>query len=125
MWGRKNFYFGDNISVGVKDLDGAIAWYEEKLGLKLTPLKSEDFDAFLAFGKKDETGLALCLIPPGQTTVNVEGHPIVFTKTIEAASEEFVSKGINVEPIQTDYGGNKFFRFRDLDQNVIEVCHEP
>ena len=125
MWGRKNFYFGDNISVGVKDLDGAIAWYEENLGLKLIPLKSEDFDAFLAFGKKDQIGLALCLIPPGQTTVNVERHPILFTKTIEAAYEEFSSKGINVEPIQSDSGGNQFFRFRDLDQNVIEVCREP
>ncbi|HEX3120295.1 MAG TPA: VOC family protein [Candidatus Acidoferrum sp.] len=125
MWGRKNFYFGDNISVGVRDLDGAIAWYEEKLGLKLTPLKSEDFDAFLAFGKKDEIGLALCLIPPGQTTANVEGHPILFSKTIEAAYEDFSSKGINVEPIQSDSGGNQFFRFRDLEQNVIEVCREP
>jgi catechol 2,3-dioxygenase-like lactoylglutathione lyase family enzyme len=125
MWGRKNFYFGDNISVGVRYLDGAVAWYEEKLGLKLIPLKSEDFDAFLAFGTKDKIGLALCLIPQGQTTVNVEGHPILFTKTIEAAYEEFSSKGINVEPIQSDSGGNRFFRFRDLDQNVIEVCREP
>lgn len=124
MWGRKNFYFGDNISVGVKDLDGAIAWYEEKFGLKRTPQKSEDFDAFLAIGKKDETGLALCLIPPGQSAVNVEGHPILFTKTIEAAYEEFSSKGVYVEPIQSDSGGNKLFRFRDLDQNVIEVCRE-
>ena len=125
MWGKRNFYFGDNISVGVKDLDRAIAWYEEKLGLKRTPVKSEDFDAFLVFWKKDEIGLALCLIPPGQTTVNVAGHPILFTKTIEAAYEEFSSKGVNVERIQSDSGGNRFFRFRDLEDNVIEVCHEP
>ncbi len=80
MWGRKDFYFGDNISVGVKDLDRAVAWYEEKLGLRLTPLKSEDFGAFLALAKDDETGVALVTIPPGETKANVEGHPILFTK---------------------------------------------
>ncbi len=125
MWGRNNFYFGDNISVGVKDLDQAIVWYQDKLGLKLTPLKSEDFDAFLSFAKKDEIGLALVVIPPGETKANVEGHPILFTKRVESAYEDFSSKGINVEPIQSDSGGNRFFRFRDLEGNVIEVCREP
>ena len=125
MWGRRHFYFGDNISVGVRDLDRAIAWYEEKLSLKRTWVKSENFDAFLAFDKQDETGLALVVIPSGQTTANVEAHPILFTKTIEAAHEKFSSKGINVEPIQSDSGGNRFFRFRDLDQNVLEVCRVP
>jgi catechol 2,3-dioxygenase-like lactoylglutathione lyase family enzyme len=90
MWGGKNFYFGDNISVGVKNLDLAVAWYQDKLGLRLTPVKS-----------------------------------ILFTKKIEAAYEEFSSKGISVEPIQSDSGGNRFFRFRDLEGNAIEVCREP
>jgi catechol 2,3-dioxygenase-like lactoylglutathione lyase family enzyme len=125
MWGRKNFYFGDNISVGVKDLDRAVAWYKDKLGLHLTPLKSEDFGAFMSFAKNGEIGLALVLIPPSETKANVEGHPILFTKRIEAAHEEFSSKGINTEPIQSDSGGNRFFRFRDLEGNAIEVCHEP
>ncbi len=125
MWGRKDFYFGDNISVGVKDLDRAVAWYEEKLGLQLTPLKSEDFGAFLALAKDDETGVALVTIPPGETKANVEGHPILFTKKIAAAYEAFVAKGINVQPIQSDSGGNRFFRFRDLEGNEIEVCVEP
>jgi hypothetical protein len=57
MWGRKNFYFGDNISVGVKDLDRAVDWYHVKLGLRLTPFKSKNFDAFLSFGKKAKSGL--------------------------------------------------------------------
>ena len=86
MWGAKNFHFGDNISLGVRDLEQAIAWYQEKLGLRLTPLKSEDFEAFLSFSKDDDTGLALVVIPPGETKANVEGHPILFTKTIEAAT---------------------------------------
>jgi catechol 2,3-dioxygenase-like lactoylglutathione lyase family enzyme len=122
MWA---FYFGDSISVGVRDLQRAVAWYQEKLGLRLTPFKSEDFAALLSFDKEDETGIALVMIPPGETRANVEEHPIVFAKKIEKAHEEFVSKGISVGPIQSDSGGNRFFRFQDVDGNSIEVCVEP
>jgi catechol 2,3-dioxygenase-like lactoylglutathione lyase family enzyme len=125
MWSRNNFYFGDNISVGVRDLSRAVAWYQEKLGLRLTPLKSEDFDAFLSFSKNDETGIALVSIPAGQAAANVEGHPIVFTKRIEACRQEIASRGVTVGPIQQDSGGNSFFQFHDCDDNKIEVCIEP
>ena len=125
MWGKKHFYFGDSISVGVRNLDHAVSWYQEKLGLRLTPLKSEDFDAFLAFANDDQTGLALVVIPPAETTANVRGHPILFTKKIEAAHSDFSSRGISVGPIQSDSGRNRFFCFRDLEDNEIEVCIEP
>ena len=125
MWGRKNFYFGDNITVGVRDLDQAVGWYHDKLGLRLTPLKSEDFDAFLSFGEKDEIGLALVVIPLKETKANIAGLPILFTKRIEAAYQDLSSRGVSVEPMQSDSGGNRFFRFRDLEGNAIEVCREP
>jgi len=125
MWGRKSFYFGDNVSVGVRDLGRAVAWYQEKLGLRLTPLTSEDFDAFLGLSKDDDEGLALVAIPAGQTTVNVEGHPILFTKRIKACREDLTSRGIQVGPLQHDSGGNAFFQFQDVEGNLIEVCVEP
>jgi len=125
MWGGKKFYFGDSISVGVRDLDKAISWYQEKLGLRLTPLKSEDFSAFLAFAKDDEIGVALVAIPAGETEANVESHPILFTKKIETCREEFISRGIQVRPLQRDSGGNSFFQFSDVEGTLIEVCVEP
>ena len=125
MWGRNKFYFGDNISVGVRDVGRAVAWYQEKLGLCLTPLKSEDFDAFLALSKDDETGLAMVTIPAGQTEANVESHPILFSQKLEACREEFASRGIHVGPLQHDSGGNSYFQFQDVDGNIIEVCVEP
>jgi catechol 2,3-dioxygenase-like lactoylglutathione lyase family enzyme len=125
MWGGKKFYFGDNISVGVRDLNRAVAWYQEKLGLCLTPLKSEDISAFLSFARDDDIGLALVTIPPGESKPNVEEHPMLFTKKIEDAHKEFVSRGINVGTIEVDSGGNSFFRFRDSEGNEIEVCREP
>jgi catechol 2,3-dioxygenase-like lactoylglutathione lyase family enzyme len=125
MWGGKKFYFGDSISVGVRDLDKAIAWYQEKLGLRLTPLKSEDFSALLAFAKDDDIGVALVAIPAGETDANIEERPILFTKKIEACREEFISRGIQVRPLQRDSGGNSFFQFSDVEGNLIEVCVEP
>ena len=125
MWGRKASYFADNVSVGVEDLDRAVVWYQEKLGLRLTPLTSEDFDAFLGLAKEDEIGLALVVIPAGQTTVNVEPHPILFSKKLEACREEFASRGVQVGPLQRDSGGNSFFQFQDIDGNIIAVCIEP
>ena len=109
----------------MRDLDRAIAWYQEKLGLSLTPVTSEDFEAFLGFSKDDQTGLALVVIPPGQTTANIEGHPILFTKRLEPCREEFASRGIQVGPVQKDSGGNSFFQFQDVDGNLIEICIEP
>ena len=125
MRGAGSFYFGDSIAVGVRDLNRAIAWYQEKLGLKLTPIKCEEFDALPAFDKKEEIGVARVLIPPGERKANVEGHAIPFTKKIEKAQEKFEARGISVEPIQSDSGGNGFFRFQDLDGNTIELCVEP
>jgi predicted enzyme related to lactoylglutathione lyase len=49
---------------------------------------------------------------------------MLFTKKIEAAYEELASRGISVGPIETDSGGNRFFRFPDSEGNEIEVCRE-
>ena len=125
MWGRKNFYFGDNISVGARDISKAISWYQEKLRLQLSPLKFEDCDALLVFSKEDEIGLALVAIPAGQTEVNVQSHPLLFSKRLEACREDFASRGVQVGPLQRDSGGNSFFQFQDVEGNVIEVCIEP
>jgi hypothetical protein len=92
MWGTRTFYFGDRIAVGVRDLQPAIARYQEKLKFRLTPFKS--------FDKEDEAGVALVLIPQGATKANVEQHSILFTKKIEKAHEDFASKGISMGPTQ-------------------------
>jgi hypothetical protein len=97
----------------------------KNLGCAQRRLPPKIFDAFLEFSKDDEIGLALVVIPAGQTTVNVERHPILFSKKLEACREEFASRGIQVAPLQRDSGGNSFFKFRDAEDNIIEVCNEP
>ena len=70
-------------------------------------------------------GLALALIPPGETKANVETHPILFARKIDGAHQEFSIRGIEVGPFQRDSGDNQFFAFYDLDGKKIEVCVEP
>jgi catechol 2,3-dioxygenase-like lactoylglutathione lyase family enzyme len=125
MSGSHKFYFGDNISIGVRDLQRAIDWYQEKLDLRLTPLKSEEFDAFLAPSANDKVGLALVRIAVGESEADVEKHPILFTKKIEECRAQFLARGVQAGPIQQDSGGNSFFLFHDAEANTIEVCVEP
>jgi catechol 2,3-dioxygenase-like lactoylglutathione lyase family enzyme len=87
MWGTRTFYFGDRIAVGVRDLQRAIAWYQEKLKLRLTPFKSEDYEALLCFDKEDSI--------PSYSRKRPRRH----TKS--------PPQGMSVGPIQTDSGGNQ------------------
>src|SRR5260370_27545237 len=114
MWGRRKFYFGDNVSGGVRNLDNAVAWYQEKLGLRLSPLKSEDCDALLVFSKDDEIGLALVVIPVDQTEVNVQSHPILFTKRLEACRESSPPEGYKWDRFSVIPGETPFFNFKTL-----------
>jgi catechol 2,3-dioxygenase-like lactoylglutathione lyase family enzyme len=126
MWGGKHFYFGDNITVGVRDLDLAIRWYQEKLGLHRSDgYAGDDVDALLLLSKNDDIGLGLLVLGPDFSPNDLQGHPILYSSKIEAAHEDFVGSEVNVGPIQKDSGGNRFFRFQDLDGNTIEVCVEP
>jgi catechol 2,3-dioxygenase-like lactoylglutathione lyase family enzyme len=126
MWGGKHFYFGDNITVGVRDLDSAIRWYQEKLGLRRSEVYAgDDVDALLVLSKNDDVGLGLVVFGPEVGPDNLERHPILYSNKIEAAREDFLSRGVSVGPIQKDSGGNRFFQFQDMEGNTIEVCVEP
>ena len=125
MWGRQHFYFGDNITVGVRDLAQSIGWYQEKLGLRRSNLSAPEVDALLVLSTDDDIGLGLVVFGPDVGPGNLERHAILFSKKLEAAHEDLASRGVSVGPIQADSGGNRFFQFQDLDCNTIEVCVEP
>ena len=52
-------------------------------------------------------------------------HVIFFAKNLEKAHQWLAERGVAVELPTTDSGGNRLFRFRDLEGNAIEVCVEP
>jgi hypothetical protein len=50
---------------------------------------------------------------------------MLYTSRIEKARDYLSSRGVNVDEIQQDRQGTRFFEMRDLESNVIEICEEP
>jgi len=52
-------------------------------------------------------------------------HVIFYAKNLEKAHQWLIHRGVAAQPVTADSGGNRFFRFEDLEGNAIEVCVEP
>jgi hypothetical protein len=71
----------------------------------------------------DETFVSLVELPPG---ASAEDRPVIFfAKNLQKAHQWLAARGVLVESITSDSGGNRLFRFHDLEGNPIEVCVEP
>jgi catechol 2,3-dioxygenase-like lactoylglutathione lyase family enzyme len=125
-WAKPPFSIPDNSSIDARNLTALRDWYKEKLGLRDVYDERED-DSGRPFADlhiaNSEASLSLIELPVGATTEN--GHVIFFAKNLEKAHRWLTKRGVLVEPITTDSGGNRLFRFRDLEGNAIEVCVEP
>lgn len=129
MWWGTPIYIVESFSVAVENLPAAQAWYEEKLGMGIGPADYADDSGApcvaLQFGKGGEF-ISLVEVDNavnGGASSDIE--PIFFSKNVAKAREWLLSRGITPGAIQQDSGGNSFFTFQDLDENVIEVCKEP
>jgi catechol 2,3-dioxygenase-like lactoylglutathione lyase family enzyme len=126
MWGKPPFYFSDNCAVDVRNLVAARDWYKEKLGLRDVKTERED-DSGRPFAdltiSNDDIFLSLVELAPGAS--GGKEHVIFFAEILEKAQKWLTERGVTVEPITADSGGNRFFRFQDLEGNKIEVCVEP
>ena len=126
MWGKPPFSIADNCAVDVRNLAAARDWYKEKLGFQEAHDRREDdsgrpfADLHIANGG---TFISLVELEPGAPAE--KRHVIFFTSKLEKAHAWLGGRGIIVEPITTDSGGNHLFRFQDLEGNLIEVCVEP
>jgi len=125
MWGKPPFSIPDNYAIDVCDLAAAGEWYKEKLGLHVAHNEREEDSGrpFLDLRMSDEAFLSLVELPPGASVEN--RHVVFFAKNLEKAKQWLAGRGVLAEPITTDSGGNRLFRFRDLEGNTIEVCIEP
>jgi catechol 2,3-dioxygenase-like lactoylglutathione lyase family enzyme len=126
MWGRPPFSISDNDAINVRNLAEALEWYKEKPGLRDAKTDRED-DSGRRFAdlhiSGDDTFLSLVELESGASTKN--GHVIFFAANLEKAHQWLAERGVSVEPTTTDSGGNRLFRFQDLEGNTIEVCVEP
>lgn len=123
-WTKKVFTFADAVAVNVHDVAAAQQWYAEKLGLRYSSTKIAEATMVLGYSA-DDAQLYLTKISSSQRPdIQPSRPPIIFAKNLAAAHEYVSSRGVAVGPLRSDSGGNKFFRFRDLEGNELEVCQE-
>lgn len=126
FWNKKIFSPTEGIAIGVINFEAARQWYKEKLGLSYSTSCAEAEEGSIVLGySDDDLQVYLCEITGTERPDVRPGHPpILFAKKLEAAHEYLSSRGVDVGPVQSDSGGNQFFRFRDLEDNEVEVCEE-
>jgi len=126
MWGNSPYSIPDNYAIDVHNLAAARDWYKEKLGLHEARSDRVE-DSGRPFTdlriSSNATFLSLVELPPGASAEN--RHVIFFAKKLEKTHQWLAGRGVLVEPITTDSGGNRLFRFQDLEGNTLEVCVEP
>jgi catechol 2,3-dioxygenase-like lactoylglutathione lyase family enzyme len=126
MWGANPFSIDDNYAMDVQDLTASHNWYKEKLGLKEAKLEREDDSGrpFVDLQISQDGGILTLVELTGGTAPKPE-HVIFTSNHLEKTRSWMEGRGVTVEPVTNDSGGNQFFCFRDLDGNRIEVCKEP
>jgi catechol 2,3-dioxygenase-like lactoylglutathione lyase family enzyme len=126
MGGKPPFSISDNCSVDVRNLAAARDWYKEKLELREANNDREE-DSGRPFVdlhvSGEDTFVSLVELEPGAATE--KQHVIFYATNLEKANQWLATRGVAVGPATTDSGGNRFFRFQDLEGNTIEVCIEP
>lgn len=129
MWGGPPFWIADSCAVDVRNVTAARGWYKEKLGLQEIHDRKEDdsgrpfADVCLPASRGMAGVCSLVKLEPG--AVPSKQHVVFYTKKLEKAQQWLSDRGVATEAITADSGGNRFFRFFDLDGNAIEVCVEP
>lgn len=124
FWTKKLFSSAGDVVVDVQNVAAAQRWYSEKLGIFHSSADTED--GGLALGYSADSVVVYLVEISGNARANeTPGRPpIVFAGKLAMAHEYLSTRGVDVGPIQTDSGGNQFFRFRDLEGNELEVCQE-
>lgn len=126
MWGKPPFSIADNCGVDVRNLAAVREWYKEKLGLQEAETDREE-DSGRPFAdlhiSNDDIFLSLVELEPGASAES--RHVIFFARNLEKAHQWLAGRGVAVEPTTADSGGNRLFRFKDLEGNTIEVCVGP
>jgi hypothetical protein len=125
MWGKSPFSVPDNYAIDVCNLAGLCEWCKENLGLQEagTDQREDSGRPFVDLHiSNDDTFRSLVELPPSATAE--KQHVIFYANRLEKAHKWLLERGVPVEPITTDSGGNRLFRFHDLEGNTIEVCAE-
>lgn len=111
----------DTVIVRVSALGAAVRWYETVLGLKSVHSDEAERLAVLALEGTSVTlwERAATDVAPAAETAGT--YPIFATDDAIGARQELAGRGVIIGPLETGEGV-RFFRFADLDGNVLEAC---
>jgi catechol 2,3-dioxygenase-like lactoylglutathione lyase family enzyme len=124
--------------ITVDDVDAAIAFYRDGLGLELVSDVASDGHRWVSFGFPGQAGLAVVLSDPGAGRSPDDGEalhrliakgsgpgPIVFsTDDLDTVFERIVATGVEVlqEPKEQPWGPRDC-AFRDPSGNHVRITH--
>lgn len=112
----------DTVLLGVRDIDRAKAWYQEKLGFSDPYFDPAERLAVFEFG--GTTSLTLWELKAGEIlgpTDHAKPFPIFSVVDARQTWNLLRERGVVVGEV-VDSGGVTYFTFRDLDDNVLEAC---
>ena len=103
-------------TVLVQDMDRALRFYRDTLGLSLT-MEQEDWALF-----GEGVGLMLSPEPLPQDNLNLNAVIISLTvQDVHAAYHELIEKGVPFFVGPTDVGGAIVASFRDTEGNILQM----
>jgi catechol 2,3-dioxygenase-like lactoylglutathione lyase family enzyme len=110
----------DTIILRVSDIAKAKAWYTEKLGLKA--VHEDDKLKLVVLDTSSPTSLTIWETDETiQSNPRTAAYPIFRTINAKYAHEQLKDREVRVGDLTTDHVVT-YFTFRDLDNNVLEVC---
>jgi catechol 2,3-dioxygenase-like lactoylglutathione lyase family enzyme len=124
FWTKKMFSSAGDVVVDVRDVVAAQRWYSEKLGLSYSSAEAEEASLELGYSADSVVVYLAEIVGNVRPNKSAGRPPIMFARKLSDAHQELSTRGVDVGPIQSDPGGNQFFRFRDLEGNELEVCQE-
>jgi hypothetical protein len=118
------FTSAGDVAVNVRDVETARRWYSEKLRLPYSSMEVEEASMELGYSAEAVVIYLVGISCTERPEKSSRRPPIMFVRKVTQAHEWLCSRGVDAGPIQSDAGGNQFFRFRDLEGNELEVCQE-
>jgi len=105
--------------VAVRDPVNISDWYVQKLGMRRLATRVGG-TIVLKFNSEDNP-----LTLERRNEFYARRPPVLYTSKIKKAQSALASRGVSVGEIETDRQGTRYFEFRDLEGNSIEVSEEP
>ena len=110
----------DTVILRVRDIEAARAWYADLLGCRES--YGDPAAGIVVFECGGPTTLTLFALGPGESSSHEGGcWPVFRVRDAEGSRAELASRGIAVDPLQSD-GTVRWFDFTDSEGNRLEAC---